>query len=45
VPVIIDQLSAEPRYRLLVRRSYARWLAAWLIDAAHGLAVPGPVQG
>jgi sarcosine oxidase subunit gamma len=37
VPVILDQLDAAPRYRLLVRRSYARWLTDWLIDAAAGL--------
>jgi len=35
VPVIIDQLSAAPEYRLFVRRSVARWLCAWLIDAAE----------
>ncbi len=34
LPVILDQLSAAPLYRLLVRRSAARWLALWLIDAA-----------
>ena len=44
LPVIIDQLGtpqlgttqlgAAPVYRLLVRRSAARWLAEWLIDAA-----------
>jgi sarcosine oxidase gamma subunit len=32
--VIIDQLGAAPLYRLFVRRSAARWLAEWLIDAA-----------
>lgn len=37
VPVIIDQLDAAPRYRLLVRRSFARWLTDWLIDAAQPL--------
>jgi sarcosine oxidase subunit gamma len=37
VPVILDQLDDAPRYRLLVRRSYARWLADWLIDAAEPL--------
>jgi sarcosine oxidase subunit gamma len=37
VPVILDQLDAAPRYRVLVRRSYARWLVDWLIDAAEGL--------
>ena len=35
LPVIIDQLSAAPAYRLFVRRSAARWLAEWLIDAAQ----------
>jgi sarcosine oxidase, subunit gamma len=44
LPVIIDRLGAErpgaerlgaaPAYRLFVRRSAARWLAEWLIDAA-----------
>src|SRR6266851_6562251 len=34
LPVILDQLSAAPAYRLFVRRSSARWLAEWLIDAA-----------
>ena len=38
MPIILDQTGADPpQYRLLVRRSYARWLAAWLIDAAAGL--------
>lgn len=35
LPVILDQLSAAPSYRLFVRRSAARWLAEWLIDAAE----------
>jgi sarcosine oxidase subunit gamma len=35
LPVIIDQLSAAPLYRLFVRRSASRWLAEWLIDAAQ----------
>jgi sarcosine oxidase subunit gamma len=35
LPVILDQLSAMPAYRLFVRRSAARWLAEWLIDAAE----------
>jgi sarcosine oxidase subunit gamma len=35
LPVIIDQLSAAPAYRLFVRRSAARWLTEWLIDAAE----------
>src|SRR5579864_3616009 len=34
LPIIIDQLSTAPVYRLFVRRSSARWLAEWLIDAA-----------
>ena len=34
LPVIIDQLSSAPAYRLFVHRSAARWLAEWLIDAA-----------
>jgi sarcosine oxidase, subunit gamma len=39
VPVILDQLDGAPHYRLLVRRSYARWLAQWMIDAAAGIEV------
>lgn len=35
LPVIIDQVGAAPLYRLFVRRSAARWLAEWLIDAAQ----------
>jgi sarcosine oxidase, subunit gamma len=35
LPVIIDQLAAPSFYRLFVRRSAARWLAEWLIDAAQ----------
>jgi sarcosine oxidase subunit gamma len=34
LPVILDQISAAPVYRLFVRRSSARWLCDWLIDAA-----------
>lgn len=34
LPVIIDQINGAPVYRLFVRRSAARWLAEWLIDAA-----------
>jgi sarcosine oxidase subunit gamma len=34
LPVILDQLSAAPAYRLFVRRSAACWLTEWLIDAA-----------
>jgi sarcosine oxidase subunit gamma len=34
LPVILDQTSAAPAYRVFVRRSAARWLCEWLIDAA-----------
>lgn len=37
VPVVLDQIDDAPHYRLLVRRSYARWLVDWMIDAAQGL--------
>jgi sarcosine oxidase subunit gamma len=37
VPAIVDQLDDAPHYRVLVRRSYARWLVDWMIDAAEGL--------
>jgi sarcosine oxidase subunit gamma len=33
--VIIDQTGVAPSYRLFVRRSAARWLCDWLIDAAE----------
>ena len=39
LPVIIDQTSAAPAYRLFVGRSTARWLAEWLIDAAQEFGV------
>src|SRR5579864_7757564 len=39
LPVILDQLSAAPAYRLFVRRSAARWMCEWLIDAALEFAV------
>jgi sarcosine oxidase subunit gamma len=42
VPVLIDQLSEAPAYRLFVRRSCARWLCQVLIDAAQGL---DPAEG
>ena len=35
LPVIIDQTSPAPLYRLFVRRSAARWLTDWLIDSAE----------
>lgn len=37
VPAILDQLDDAPRYRVLVRRSYARWLVDWMIDAVAGI--------
>lgn len=37
VPVILDQLDEAPHYRVLVRRSHARWLVGWMVDAARGL--------
>lgn len=41
LPVILDQTSAAPAYRLFVRRSAARWLTEWLIDAAEEFRVAG----
>lgn len=38
VPVILDQTGAAA-YRLFVRRSTARWLTEWLIDAAKEFRV------
>jgi sarcosine oxidase subunit gamma len=35
LPVVIDQTSAAPSYRLFARRSAAHWVADWLIDAAE----------
>jgi sarcosine oxidase, subunit gamma len=35
LPVILDQVSAAPLYRLFVARSAARWFTLWLIDAAE----------
>lgn len=37
VPVILDQLNDAPHYRVLVRRSFARWLVDWMMDAVEGL--------
>jgi sarcosine oxidase subunit gamma len=39
VPVILDQLDDAPHFRVLVRRSYARWLVDWMVDAAAGIEV------
>jgi sarcosine oxidase subunit gamma len=33
VNVVLDQLDEEPTYRLLVRGSFAQYLADWLLDA------------
>ncbi len=33
VAVVLDQLDAQPCYRLLVRGSFAQYLADWLLDA------------
>ncbi|MEY9871429.1 sarcosine oxidase subunit gamma [Streptacidiphilus sp. MAP12-33] len=33
VQVVLDQLDAAPSYRLLVRGSFAQYLADWLLDA------------
>ena len=41
LPVIIDQTNAAPNYRLFVRRSAARWLADWRIDAAEEFRFTG----
>jgi sarcosine oxidase, subunit gamma len=40
LPVILDQLTAAPTYRLFVRRSSARWVVEWLIDAAQEFCIP-----
>lgn len=37
VNVILWQLSDEPRYRLLVRPSFTRYIARWLADASTGM--------
>lgn len=41
VGVIVHQVADTPRYRLWVRPSFARYLAAWLTDAAIGAGVAG----
>ena len=35
--VLLHQVSDEPRYRVWIRPSFARYLAAWLTDARVGL--------
>ena len=42
LPVIIDQFSTLPAYRLFVRRSSAPWLCRWLIDAAEEFRAADP---
>jgi sarcosine oxidase, subunit gamma len=42
--VILTQVSDEPRYRLLVRVSFATYLAAWLMDAMAGVELESTVQ-
>lgn len=37
--IILELVDEMPRFRIFVRRSFARYLAAWLADAA---AAPGP---
>ena len=34
--VIVHPISPEPEYRLLVRPSFASYLASWLLDAVEG---------
>jgi sarcosine oxidase, subunit gamma len=34
--VIVHQVSPEPEYRLLLRPSFAAYLATWLLDAIEG---------
>jgi sarcosine oxidase subunit gamma len=36
--VILEQVDAAPTFRIFVRRSFARYLATWLADAAAELA-------
>ncbi|WP_042387303.1 sarcosine oxidase subunit gamma [Streptacidiphilus melanogenes] len=40
VQVVLDQLDDEPCYRLLVRDSFAQYLADWLLDAAGESQAP-----
>lgn len=36
--ILLHQVSDEPRYRVWVRPSFARYLAAWLDDARVGIS-------
>jgi len=38
--VLLHQTGDEPRYRIWVRPSFARYLAAWLTDAEVGVTPP-----
>ena len=38
--VLLHQTSIEPRYRVWIRPSFARYVAAWLTDAEVGLRPP-----
>ncbi len=40
-PILLEQTGEAPDYRLFVRASYARHLAAWLIEAAREFAATG----
>jgi sarcosine oxidase, subunit gamma len=40
--VILHLADETPRYRIFVRRSFARYLEAWLRDAAEEFAAPTP---
>ena len=42
IPVILHQLTEEPRYRILVRPSFAIHLATWLKDAWAGVGMAAP---
>ncbi|HYI18877.1 MAG TPA: sarcosine oxidase subunit gamma family protein [Solirubrobacteraceae bacterium] len=46
-PVVLHQTDAEPVYRILVRGSFAGYLADWLLDAAAGVIAnpPSPASG
>jgi len=38
--VLLHQTGDEPRYRIWIRPSFARYLAAWLTDAEAGITRP-----
>ncbi|MEY9930772.1 sarcosine oxidase subunit gamma [Catenulispora sp. GP43] len=39
VNVVLDQTDSEPAYRLLVRGSFAQYLADWLLDAMEEFSI------